>query len=87
MMLGIVIEYDFSRDKAEWEAAADAFVQAIDADPRLQGRFSCQVNIKGDGPGRLHIGRRDQAETLAHLQQQEFLGPSRPRSRPPAAIA
>ena len=71
-MLGIVIEFDYSGDETEWKAAADAFVRAIDADPRLQGRFSYQVNIKGDGPGRVHIGRWDEAETLAHLHQQDF---------------
>ena len=71
-MLGIIIEYDYSGDEGEWKAAADAFVQAIDADPRPKGRFSYQVNIKGDGPGRVHVGRWDQAETQAYLFEQDF---------------
>ncbi len=71
-MLGIIIEYDYSGDEGEWKAAADAFVQAIDADPRLKGRFSYQVNIKGDGPGRVHVGRWDKAETQAYLFEQDF---------------
>ncbi len=71
-MLGIVIEYEYSGDEEEWKAAADAFVQAIDADPRLRGRFSYQVNIKGEGPGRVHIGRWDEPETQAYLFEQDF---------------
>ena len=71
-MFGILIEYEFSGDEAEWKRAVDAFVENIDQDPRLSGRFSYQVNVRADGGGRIHVGGWDTAETLAHLQQQEF---------------
>ena len=71
-MYGIVIQYDFSGNETEWQEAVDAFVDSIDGDPRLQGRFSYQVNVRADGGGRIHIGQWDEPETLAHLQQQDF---------------
>ncbi|MDP6345251.1 MAG: hypothetical protein QF578_21140 [Alphaproteobacteria bacterium] len=71
-MLGIVIEYDFDGDEATWADAVETFVKAIDDDPRLRGRFSYQVNVRADGGGRIHVGRWDEEETLAHLQSQDF---------------
>ncbi|NQV21095.1 MAG: hypothetical protein HQ511_06740 [Rhodospirillales bacterium] len=71
-MHGIVIEYDYSGDEAEWKGAVEAFVGHIDADDRLRGRFSYQVNVTGDGGGRVHIGQWDDEETLDHLQTQPF---------------
>ena len=53
---GIVIEYDYSGDEAEWQQAIDTFTGKIDADQRLQVRFSYQVNVRNDGSGRVHVG-------------------------------
>jgi len=69
---GIVITYDYDGDEADWQAAVDGFIADIDADPRLKGRFTYQVNRALEGPGRIHIGRWDEPETLAHLQGQDF---------------
>jgi hypothetical protein len=69
---GIVIEYDYSGDEAEWQQAIDTFTGKIDADQRLQGRFSYQVNVRNDGSGRVHVGGWDSEETLKHLQSQAF---------------
>ncbi len=71
-MYGIVIEYDYSGDEAAWQSAVDTFIGHIDADERLKGRFSYLVNVRNDGAGRIHIGRWDEQETLAHLQSQPF---------------
>ena len=72
MDFGIVIDYKFSGDEEEWTKATQAFMDNIDADPALKGKFSYQVNVTGDGAGRVHIGRWDSEETLAHLQSQPF---------------
>lgn len=71
-MFGIVVEYDYSGDESEWREAIDDFIGHINADDRLRGRFSYQVNIRNDGGGRVHIGQWDEEETLAHLQSQPF---------------
>ncbi|MDP7668847.1 MAG: hypothetical protein QF738_12415 [Rhodospirillales bacterium] len=71
-MFGIVVEYDFSGDESEWRDAIDDFIGHINADDRLRGRFSYQVNIRNDGGGRVHIGQWDEEETLTYLQSQTF---------------
>ena len=71
-MFGIVIEYDFSGDETEWREAIDEFIGQINAEARLKGRFSYQVNIRNDGGGRVHIGQWDEDETLSYLQSQPF---------------
>jgi len=73
-MFGIVIEYDYAGDEATWRDAVDTFIAEIDADERLKGRFSYQVNVRNDGAGRVHIGQWDQEETLTYLQSQPFFG-------------
>jgi len=71
-MFGILIQYDYDGDEAAWKAAVTEFTDQIDADPALRGKFSYQVNIAADGVGRVHVGRWDREETLAHLQSQDF---------------
>ncbi len=73
-MFGILIEYDFSGDEAEWREAVDTFIGRINADDRLKGRFSYQVKKKLEGNGRVHIGQWDNEETLTYLQSQPFFG-------------
>ena len=50
----------------------DSFTGNIDADDRLRGRFSYQVNVAGHGAGRVHVCGWDRDETLKHLQSQPF---------------
>jgi quinol monooxygenase YgiN len=71
-MFGILIQYNYEGDEATWKAAVTEFVSNIDADPALSGKFSYQVNIAADGKGRVHVGRWDNEDTLAHLQSQDF---------------
>ena len=71
-MPGILIEYDYSGDEAAWQNAVNAFVENIEGDTRLTGRFSYQVNVKKDGIGRVHYGQWDNEDTLAHLQSQPW---------------
>lgn len=54
------------------KAADDTFIGNINADERLNGRFSYQVNVAGDGTGRVHIGQWDTEETLAHVHSQPY---------------
>ena len=72
MMYGILIQYDYDGDEGEWMAACEAFVSAIDADPRLKGKFSYRINKSADGVGRVHVGSWDTEETVKHLQSQDF---------------
>jgi hypothetical protein len=71
-MLGIVIEYDYDGDEAAWQGAVDTFMGHIDADERLKGRFSYQVNVRNDGTGRIHVGNWDVEETVKHVQSQPW---------------
>lgn len=71
-MFGILIQYDYVGDEGEWMAACEAFVAAIDADPDLTGKFSYRISKAPDGVGRVHVGRWEAKETLAHLQAQDF---------------
>lgn len=73
-MFGIVIKYDYSGDETDWLTAVDTFISNINEDARLKGRFSYQVNVAGDGKGRVHIGQWDAEETLNYLQSQPFFG-------------
>lgn len=71
-MFGILIQYEYSGDESEWRQAVDSFIAQINADDRLQGRFTYQVKTHGEDGGRIHVGHWDDEETLAHLQSQPF---------------
>lgn len=71
-MHGIVIEYALSGDETVWRAAVDTFIENIDGDPMLRGKFTYEVNASNDSDGRVHIGHWDSEETLSHLQSQPF---------------
>jgi quinol monooxygenase YgiN len=71
-MLGIVIEYDYAGDEDIWQTAVDTFMGHIDADERLSGRLSYQVNVRNDGSGRIHVGNWDSEETLKYMQSQPY---------------
>lgn len=71
-MRGITISYTYSGDEAAWQDATGAFIAAVDADPEAAGRFSYQVAVGDDGKTRVHWGRWDSAETLAHVQSQDY---------------
>jgi len=73
-MYGIVIEYEYSGDENEWRETIDTFIGKINTDERLKGRFTYQVNVHKEGPGRIHIGQWDEEETLKYLQRQSFFG-------------
>ena len=71
-MFGILIQYNYDGDESAWLSAVEEFVTSIDADPALRGKFAYRVNIAADGVGRVHVGRWDSEETVAHLQAQDF---------------
>ena len=71
-MDGISIRYTYSGDEAAWRSAVDAFVEAVDADPDIGGKFSYAVSIAGDGVTRAHIGRWDSESTLKTLQSRDY---------------
>lgn len=71
-MRAITIIYTYSGDEQAWRDAIGAFVAAIDADPDAAGKFTYQVAVADDGETRFHWGRWDTAETLAHVQAQDY---------------
>lgn len=71
-MQGIVIQYAYSGDEGHWKAVVEGFVANVEADPKLKGEFSYEVNVAPDGISRVHIGRWEKDETLAYLQSQSF---------------
>ncbi len=77
-MRGITITYDYDGPEQAWTSLTGAFIDALDADAALNGRFSYQVAVADNGKTRVHWGRWDSAETLAQVQAQDYLRPSRP---------
>ncbi|NRB16187.1 MAG: hypothetical protein HRU33_01085 [Rhodobacteraceae bacterium] len=71
-MRGITISYKYSGDEAPWQSAMAVFITAINNDPVVAGKFTYQVAIADDKETRVHWGRWDKAETLAHLQAQGY---------------
>lgn len=71
-MRAITITYKYNGDEAEWQSAIRTFINAIDGDPAVAGRFTYQVAVADDGETRFHWGRWDKAETLAHVQAQPY---------------
>ena len=71
-MRGITITYTYDGDEAAWRDTVTTFINAIEKDDRLAGRLLYQVAVADDGKTRFHWGRWDSAETLAHLQAQDF---------------
>ncbi|WP_108861274.1 hypothetical protein [Ruegeria sp. Alg231-54] len=71
-MRGITITYSFDGNEADWEATIRTFIEAINADPEAAGKFTYQVAVADDGKSRVHWGRWDSAETLAHVQSQPY---------------
>jgi len=71
-MHGIDIQYEFDGDEAEWNEAVTAFVQAIDADADIAGRFTYRVTKAKEGNKRIHWGQWDQPETVQTLQSRDY---------------
>lgn len=70
-MRGITITYDYSGGEQPWHDAINAFISALNADPKAQA-FTYQVSTADNGTSRIHWGRWDSAETLAHVQSQDY---------------
>lgn len=71
-MRGITITYTYSGDEDAWRQVTSDFIAAIGADPEAAGRFTYQVAVADDGETRIHWGRWDNAETLSHVQSQDY---------------
>lgn len=71
-MRGITITYEYDGDEQAWRAAMQTFISAIDDDPAVAGKFNYQVAVADDGKTRIHWGRWDSAETLTHVQSQDY---------------
>lgn len=71
-MRAITITYEYDGDEAVWRAAIDGFISALNSDAEIAGKFSYQVSVAEDGKTRIHWGRWDSAETLAHVQSQDY---------------
>jgi hypothetical protein len=70
-MRSITITYEYAGEQGPWQDAIDAFIDALNADPKAV-RFSYQVAVADNGTTRIHWGRWDTPETLAHVQSQEY---------------
>ena len=71
-MDGITIRYTYSGDEAVWRSAVDAFIEAVNADPDVGGKFSYAVSVAGDGETRSHVGRWDSEATLKTMQSRDY---------------
>ncbi|WP_127112827.1 hypothetical protein [Shimia sediminis] len=71
-MRSITITYEYSGQDAPWRAVIDAFISALDSDDGIPGTFTYQVAVADNGTTRIHWGRWDSAETLAHVQAQDY---------------
>jgi len=71
-MHGITLHYEFNGDEAEWNAAVATFVQAIDADADIAGRFTYRVTKANEGNTRIHWGQWDVPETVETLQSRGY---------------
>ncbi len=71
-MRSITITYEYSGDDAPWRAAIDGFITALNDDAKIPGTFSYQVAVADNGATRIHWGRWDNADTLAHVQSQDY---------------
>lgn len=71
-MRSITITYDYAGDETAWRAAIDAFITALNDDPVAAENFSYQVAVADNATTRIHWGRWADAETLAHVQAQEY---------------
>jgi len=70
--LGIAITYTYDGDEAQWDTLCTNFVQAIDDDAEVKGRFSYAVQRGKDATSRVHVGRWDAPETVAKLQSRDY---------------
>ncbi len=70
-MRTITITYDYDGDEQAWTGTCEAFINAVSSDPDAQG-FSYQVAVADNGVSRVHWGRWDSADTLAHVQGQDY---------------
>ena len=71
-MYGISVRYEYDGPEQPWENVINAFIDAVNADTELAGRFDYQVNIGRDGKSRVHWGRWDEPATVERLQSRAY---------------
>ena len=71
-MRGITITYKYSGDEAVWQTAISEFINSINDDPDVSGKFVYRVSIADDGETRIHWGRWDSQETLQTMQSRDY---------------
>lgn len=69
---GICVRYDYEGDETTWSEQIKAFIDAVDADTDLNGKFTYHVQTAKNGSGRVHIGRWDAPETVQLLQSRPY---------------
>lgn len=70
-MNNVLVEYHYNGEEDVWQQLIADFINAIEADPKLNGQFHYQVFSLPEGR-KVHIGRWQTEETLKALQSQEF---------------
>lgn len=68
----ITITYKYAGDEAAWNNVTSGFINAVESDPKAAGKFTYQVAVADDGETRIHWGRWDSAQTLTHVQSQDY---------------
>lgn len=71
-MHGITIIYEFDGDEAEWESAVQEFINAVNNDSEIAGKFIYQVHKAKEGNRRIHWGQWDVPETVQKLQANDY---------------
>ncbi|MBL4727340.1 MAG: hypothetical protein JKY83_11840 [Rhizobiaceae bacterium] len=71
-MHGITITYEFDGDEAEWESAVQDFINAINNDSEIAGKFTYQVHKAKEGNRRIHWGQWDVPETVQKMQANDY---------------
>jgi quinol monooxygenase YgiN len=71
-MYGITITYVLSGDEAAWRKAVDAFVDSVNHDNEVSGRFHYHVFSSREGNEKVHWGMWDSPETLQKVQSREY---------------
>jgi quinol monooxygenase YgiN len=71
-MYGITISYALSGDEADWREAVDTFVDSLNHDDEIRGRFHYHVFSSKEGSEKVHWGLWDSPETLQIVQSRDY---------------
>lgn len=71
-MHGITIFYEFSGDEAQWRRTVGEFIDAVNADEEIRGKFHYRVHSAKEGGRKVHWGWWDKPETVQKMQSRDY---------------